>query len=50
VDECKPLLVGIFMLCMVQEGLYYFRTQYSISSSSQTLGELATPILPKPFR
>ena len=38
-------LVGVFALCVAQEGLHSFRTAYTISP-----GELTTPILPKPHK
>ena len=43
-------LLGVFALCLLQEGLFYFRTSYNISPSRQTPGELTTPILPRAFR
>lgn len=48
--EYLMALVGVFALCMAQEGLYYFRTAYTISPTGQTPGELTTPILPKPYK
>ena len=43
-------LVGVFALCVAQEGLYCFRTAYTISPVGQTPSELTTPILPKPYK
>ena len=48
--EYLVALVGVFALCVAQEGLYCFRTAYTISPVGQTPGELTTPILPKPYK
>eukprot|EP00227_Mantoniella_beaufortii_P011666 CAMPEP_0197577306 /NCGR_PEP_ID=MMETSP1326-20131121/1992_1 /TAXON_ID=1155430 /ORGANISM="Genus nov. species nov., Strain RCC2288" /LENGTH=191 /DNA_ID=CAMNT_0043140361 /DNA_START=58 /DNA_END=632 /DNA_ORIENTATION=+ len=39
-------LLGVFALCLLQEGLFYFRTSYTISpGAGTTAGDLTTPIL-----
>lgn len=43
-------LAGIFLLCLAQEQLYYFRTTVRVGERPAASEDLSAPIVPKPYR
>lgn len=43
-------LVGVFLLCIAQEHLFYFRTSLRLGEGVPMREDLSAPIVPKPYR